>query len=136
MSIPAHFWAHVDKTDECWLWTGCLSPDGYGRAFTHKSHGTSLPHRAAWIDRNGEVPDGLELDHLCNNRACVKPEHLEAVTHEENVRRAQSRRTQCRNGHPITLQVSDYAGGRRCLACRRTANAAYMRRRRAGEAAA
>lgn len=135
MTIPAYFWTHVDKTEGCWTWTSSISPDGYGRAGTHQSHGTSLPHRVTWAEENGPIPNGLELDHLCNNRACVRPDHLEAVTHQENIRRAVDRRTTCPNGHPTTPEnrVSHYdvADGNRCLPCRRKANRESIRRQRA-----
>lgn len=123
----------VEKTDTCWNWTGCTTADGYGRFFGYKTFGTSLPHKAAWQELNGEVPAGLELDHLCSNRTCVRPDHLEPVTHVENIRRAWDRKTHCPNGHAYTpeTRVSDYMGGHRCLICRRAANAASARRRRA-----
>jgi hypothetical protein len=131
MSLPPNFWNKVDKTDTCWIWTGCTSPDGYGRFGGWATHGTSLPHRASWSEVNGSIPDGLEIDHLCQVRNCVRPDHLEPVTHEENVRRAAERKTHCPNGHPYDVnRVSDYSGGTRCLTCRRANNAAYMRRRR------
>ncbi|WP_082495327.1 HNH endonuclease signature motif containing protein [Aeromicrobium sp. Leaf291] len=136
-ALPARFWSKVNKTETCWIWTGNTSPDGYGRFLGHSEFGTSLPHRISWQAAKGPVPDGLELDHLCQVRKCVNPDHLEAVTHAENIRRAVERRTHCPKGHPRADNwVSDYAGGHRCLACRRAANAAYMRRRRAKEVAA
>lgn len=134
--LPDRIAARVVVASDCWVWTGCISPDGYGRFFGFREYGTTLPHRAVWQVANGPVVPGLELDHLCNNRACVRPDHLEPVSHQENVRRAWARRGTCRNGHPIDQQVSDYAGGHRCLICRRAANAASARRRRSRSAAA
>lgn len=83
--FEAAFWEKVDKSGECWVWT----------ANTHKGYGNygsrerrQKAHRWAWEFTNGPIPDGLEIDHLCRNRACVRPTHLEPVTHAENVRRA------------------------------------------------
>lgn len=139
MTLPANFWAKVAKTETCWNWTGSLV-DGYGRfgsarsAETYAILGTSLAYRIAWEDEHGPVPAGLELDHACNNRACVRPSHLEPVTHEENCRRAAERRTKCRNGHAYTAEnrVTQYdKPGDRCLECRRKANRESVRRQRA-----
>jgi len=69
----------------CQIWTGYIDPGGYGRV-----HG-GLAHKAIYEAEHGPVPDGLELDHLCRNKACVNPNHLEAVTHLVNVRRGQAR---------------------------------------------
>jgi hypothetical protein len=85
------FWAKVEKTDGCWLWRACIDYHGYGQ---FKLGGlTKLSHVIAWTWENGPVPDGLELDHLCRNALCVRPSHLEAVTHAENVRRGKASAT-------------------------------------------
>src|SRR5450755_3951408 len=72
------FWARVDKqTDGCWVWTGALRT-GYG---TLSVSGKNVPaHRFSYELLVGIIPDGLQIDHLCRNRACVNPEHLEPVT--------------------------------------------------------
>lgn len=69
----------------CWVWTGNFQTHGYG-TITVDGKGR-VAHRFRWEKVNGPVPDGLELDHLCRNRACVNLDHLEPVTHAENVRR-------------------------------------------------
>jgi hypothetical protein len=138
MSLPEYFWAKVDKSGDCWIWTANRVA-GYGRfgspgSSTYDRFGTSLAYRIAWCDENGPVPAGLELDHTCNNPACVRPSHLEPVTHEENCRRAVERRTHCPNGHRYTdsNRVPQYdKPGERCLACRRLANRESARRQRA-----
>ncbi|WP_436699921.1 HNH endonuclease [Nocardioides sp. BYT-33-1] len=140
MSLPAYFWSKVEKTETCWNWTATANRGGYGRfgdtrAAARNGYGTTLAHRIAWQDVNGPVPDGLELDHLCNNPACVRPDHLEPVTHTENMRRRYERRETCPNGHPITPETRvphyDVDHGDRCLPCRRKSNRESVRRQRA-----
>ena len=82
--VEDRFFSKVDKTESCWLWKGCLHPEGYG---TFRNGKAVLAHVFSWQLVNGAVPNRLELDHLCRIRQCVNPAHLEPVTHAENVRR-------------------------------------------------
>lgn len=122
MTLPSRFWAKVEKTDTCWNWVAA-KVNKYGR---FRAPGTNLAHRISWVDVNGPVPEGLVLDHLCNNYACVRPDHLEPVTHQENIRRHFERLSTCPNGHPKTPEnrVSQYSReyGDRCIHCRREAD--------------
>jgi hypothetical protein len=92
------FWSYFEKSEGCWLWTGPLSKEGYGRT---KQAGEWYAHRASWVLHRGPIPEGLELDHLCRNTRCVNPDHLEPVTHAENVRRGLTKLA-CLRGHFYT----------------------------------
>ena len=86
------FWVQVNKTNTCWLWTGYIPPSGYGLVcFKGKVRNA---HRVAYTLVKGAVPRGLDLDHLCRTKACVNPDHLEPVTHAENMRRWSALRRQ------------------------------------------
>jgi len=107
----------LDLLSGCWLWKGFLT-QGYGRM---KINGKSLlVHRLAFLHWNDQIPRELQLDHLCRNRSCVNPEHLEIVTNQENCRRGEKYTKQfCKNGHPRiskNLYVKP-SGNRDCRIC-------------------
>lgn len=86
--MEERFWSKIEKRENgCWVWTGSLSPQGYGQLQSPGNQGLVLAHRFAFELIYGPVPEGLVLDHLCRNHACCNPLHLEAVTQKENVRR-------------------------------------------------
>lgn len=120
----------VDLPSGCWLWSGAHTQAGYA-AFRVKDR-TEYGHRWSFEQVHGEVPDGLELDHLCRNRGCVNPFHLEAVTHTVNVQRGDGgERSHCPKGHlydGANLYVGP-TGGKRCRQC---AYESKVARRRAG----
>ncbi len=98
------FWAKVDTSGDCWEWTaGTTVRGGYG--WFNTGSAPMVAYRVAWLFLRGDIPSGLELDHLCRNVLCVNPNHLEPVTHAENVRRGASPRIQasrrgtCQRGH-------------------------------------
>lgn len=128
-----HFWSKVRLTESCWLYEGHVAKDGYGRFNPWRPGGSKSPllaHRLAYENLVGDVPDGLQLDHLCRVRNCVNPEHLEPVTSRVNTQRGMAAMTHCRNGHEIndknTFFTSD--GYRGCRVCQRD----WRRRRSRG----
>lgn len=102
------FWARVDKSGDCWLWTRDIDDHGYGRFWDGRANRFSF--HVAYELLVGKKPPGLDLDHLCRNPLCVNPNHLEPVTHHENVLRGCgpsaifAKATHCIHGHEFTLE--------------------------------
>ena len=120
------FWPRVNKTPSCWIWAGAKTAAGYGHFWDGKR--TVYAHRFSYELAVGPIPGGLQIDHLCRNRACVNPAHLEPVTAKVNVRRGTSmavtqsramRRTHCKRGHEFSSENTSYEpnGARICKKC-------------------
>lgn len=118
----ALFWRKVNRTDTCWLWVGYINSEGYGE-YASPSLTTRLAHRIAKGLDEGYTVD-LPLDHLCRNRNCVRPEHLEYVEGIVNTRRSNAglnsaNKTECPQGHPYDEENTlTYSGKRYCRTCR------------------
>lgn len=102
-----------EQTDGCWEWTGGKRR-GYGQFRNRQAHRVVYEHFV------GPIPNGFVLDHLCRNPGCVRPDHLEVVTQQENVQRAFADRTACPQGHPYTAENTRVGKhGKHCRVCDR-----------------
>jgi len=131
------FWKRVvlGNGDECWKWAGLIDRKGYGR-YCNRVFGTHLAHRISYLLLVGPIPDGKELDHVCRNRGCVNPAHLEPVTHHVNLLRgngivsANKLKTHCPQGHPYEGEnLICRRGTRECRICYKKHAAENQRRR-------
>lgn len=146
-TLPARFWAKVDKSagaNGCWNWTAAIV-NGYGKFWLGEKFRAA--HRLAYEAMRGPIPAGLDIDHLCRNRACVNPAHMEPVTRRVNTLRGVSSaavnaaKTHCDSGHPFDDKNTYRPPGRPvrgCRACNREGCRQYYIRRklRAAEARA
>ena len=124
--LSSRFWLMVDiqGSNECWPWMGNQDGNGYGQFWISRENPITA-HRFAYTDAIGSIPDGLTIDHLCRNRSCENPSHLEAVSRGINVLRGEglaarnARKTHCIRSHPFSgsnLRISPQ-GIRECRAC-------------------
>lgn len=131
------------KTDSCWEWDAFVQENGYGQhSFGRK---TILAHRASYQLFKGELLPDMQIDHTCNNRKCVNPDHLEQVTASENTKRMyqrgqeprgavdfQKNKTHCQRGHAYNEENTYWRPdrvGRGCRQCIKIASTAYLKRR-------
>lgn len=130
------FWSKVNKSGPvppqgvapgcCWEWTGAKTSGGYGQFYVDRR--LVVSHRYSYERLVGPIPEGLQIDHLCRNRSCVNPGHLEPVTQQVNIRRGFSiatenrLKTHCPAGHPYSVEntyIHPRNNGRICRACAR-----------------
>ena len=133
----------IDTSGTCWQWTGFISDKGYGIFYLGAEKVNA--HRWFYELIVGPIPEGLVIDHLCRNRACVRPAHLEPVTNEENTLRGvgpaamNAAKTTCQAGHQFTVFYRSENGGarssRRCRVCERSRARAAMAKSRAKDEA-
>jgi hypothetical protein len=117
----------IDPVTECWEWQGFLF-QGYGQFKENHTH-LVRAHRWSYAQYVGALVDGLVVDHLCSNRRCCNPDHLEQVTQKENVMRAKLSVTHCPQGHRYVEK--DNRGKRQCRSCRNAAARRHYRKVRA-----
>ena len=129
-------WSRVRKTDTCWNWTGSVTSEGYGTISVNGK--SAFTHRLAYEECYGPIPKDKQIDHLCRNRRCANPSHMEVVTSRENTLRGngicaqQARRAVCPKGHPYEgYNLYVHRGKRYCRICRNVNWKNSMRNRKA-----
>lgn len=111
----------INESTECWEWTAYLADHGYGYFWMGGKNRRA--HRVAYAARNGKIATGLVIDHLCRTRHCVNPDHLEAVSPGENIRRGETglrnaAKTHCPRGHEYNDENTYVRKSRKSRVCR------------------
>lgn len=110
------FYAYTEATKSCWWWRGPTNRAGYG--YLMHNYTQSYAHRWAWEHFVGAIPEGMTIDHLCTNKLCVNPEHMEVVSGATNASRRHGNRVFCPKGHSMAdAYVRPDGDGRQCRSC-------------------
>jgi len=132
MTTEDRFWAKVQKTESCWLWTADTTWNGYGRIKIN--HRKILAHRFSYEIHKESIPEKMVIDHICRTRNCVNPSHLRVVTRRQNVLEnavntaplIARAKTHCKNGHPFNEENTYWNfkryNNRQCRICKGAAD--------------
>lgn len=122
------FWSKVVFTERCWVWMAARQSRGYGSFGPGGDARSSLAHRWVYERTAGPIPAHLTIDHLCCNKLCVRPAHMQVVTRAENVSLQGSRKTHCLRGHSLPTTANRSDGRRACAECKRSSAKKAVRR--------
>jgi hypothetical protein len=120
-----------DAHNDCWEWTGFKSDDGYGQISLNGK--SAKAHRVSYELFVGPIPKGHQIDHMCRNHACVRPDHLQVLPRSENCGQWNRGKSHCKRGHEFnTVNTHEYDGGRYCRICDRERQIKSYWRRKEG----
>jgi len=126
-NTPEQFWKRVDKSGECWPWTGYKNQCGYGVTYKRNKH--VLAHRLAWEIVHGAIPNGMQVLHKCDNPRCCNPAHLFLGTHKDNME-DMTRKGRRVRGEQLRLSIKNPPRGERCARTKLTSAQVLEIRRR------
>ena len=133
-TLEERFWEKVLKTETCWLWTSANIGGKYKYGHFTVNYKQVYAHRLSYELLVGQIPPNMTIDHLCNNKLCVNPEHMEVVTLQENIRRRDpfnrkyTKKTHCKRGHEFNEENTYYyKNSRNCRKCLNIATKKYRK---------
>lgn len=120
---------HIVQPNDCWVWTASVGSHGYGNLWEGSTKTAYTAHRWSYEHFVGPIPDGYEIHHLCENKRCVNPEHLRALTRSEHRQTSEHKKTHCPHGHAYTEENTYVRPCGKIRECRTCQHNADLRRR-------